>query len=191
MFSKTNNKMLDKIIQDAESKIIKLPQWERFTIGEFLPDNLKLEFKSYVAQLIYNRITPFVYGISGGKYFYDELPLEKNVRYLCNDILKRIDDKKNYKSLCGVRFYNEDFYNNLNIISATFGNGVKNGITDVKNKDISSMHIEDVFMFLTHITKKRILYKFHISHYIKNGILQKLIMRINIMINEEIEVSDC
>ena len=53
------------------------------------------------------------------------------------------------------------------------------------------MHIEDVFMFLTHITKKRILYKFHISHYIKNGILQKLIMRINIMINEEIEVSDC
>ena len=80
MFSKTNNKELDNIIKDTESKIIKLPQWEIFTIGEFLPDNLKLEFKSYVAQLIYNRITPFADGISGGKYFYDELPLEKRIK---------------------------------------------------------------------------------------------------------------
>ena len=48
-----------------------------------------------------------LYDILGKKILYgnvvhwsdggDELPLEKNVRYLCNDILKRIDDKKNYK----------------------------------------------------------------------------------------------
>lgn len=188
MFSKTNNKELDKIIKDTESKIIKLPQWEIFTIGEFLPDDLKLELKNYVAKLIYDRIKPFTDGISGGKYFYDEWPLEKNVRYLCDDILERLDDKK-YKSLCGVRCYDEDFYANLNIISETLGSGVKNRMTDVKNKDITSMRIEDVSMYLAHITKNRILYKFHISHYIKNGILQKLITRIKIIINEGIEAS--